>query len=151
MAQYTVNHTCGHQQTHQLYGPNKDRQRKIEWLQTTVCTDCYRAQQDQQRQAQSTQAAETAVAQGWPTLTGTEKQVAWAQTIRAEVLSHLPALRQRLEAFTEAQRTETETCITALIARTDAGWWIEHRTAYAGLGLTGLIEAVKDMARTKGE
>ena len=147
MAQYTVTHTCGHQQVHQLYGPIKDRQGKVEWLQTTVCTECYKSEQTQKRAEQSAQAAQVATTEGWPTLIGTEKQIAWAETIRAEILGHLPALRQRLEAGTEAQRTETETHIAALIGHTDAAWWINHRTPYAGLALAGLIEALKDVAR----
>lgn len=44
MAQYTVDHACGHSQTHQLYGKHAERDRKIEWLETTVCRECFKAE-----------------------------------------------------------------------------------------------------------
>lgn len=56
MANYTINHTCGHTQDHQIYGPGKDRESKIEWLETTKCTECWKAEQDSKRQAANTEA-----------------------------------------------------------------------------------------------
>ena len=43
---YTVTRACGHEETVELYGPNKERESKIKWLESTVCTACYRAEQD---------------------------------------------------------------------------------------------------------
>lgn len=45
MAQYSVNFSCGHSGTVQLYGPTKERERKIEWLEKGLCPDCYKKQQ----------------------------------------------------------------------------------------------------------
>ena len=44
MAQYTVEHSCGHTQVHVLFGPTKDRERKLEWMATQPCTECWAAQ-----------------------------------------------------------------------------------------------------------
>jgi len=44
MAGYTITHRCGHTQEHQLFGPGKERDRKIEWLAGTVCSECYRGE-----------------------------------------------------------------------------------------------------------
>lgn len=44
MAKYNVDHICGHNQTHELFGPGKERDRKIAWLETTICTDCWKAE-----------------------------------------------------------------------------------------------------------
>lgn len=44
MAKYTVEHSCGHTQVHVLFGPTKDRERKLEWMATQPCTECWAAQ-----------------------------------------------------------------------------------------------------------
>ena len=62
MAKYEVNHFCGHTQTHQLFGKHTERDRKIEWLGTTLCSDCYRIEQDKLHAVQSAAAAEKAEA-----------------------------------------------------------------------------------------
>lgn len=44
---YDVTHACGHNNTVELYGPNKERERKIKWMENTVCSACYRAEQEE--------------------------------------------------------------------------------------------------------
>ena len=41
MANYDVQHTCGHTVAHQLYGPTVDRKRKITWLKSQSCGACW--------------------------------------------------------------------------------------------------------------
>ena len=45
MAQYTVSYACSHgSREMQLYGPNKERARKIEWMERTIkCPACTKA------------------------------------------------------------------------------------------------------------
>src|SRR5690625_6977835 len=74
MAKYTINHTCGHEVTIQLYGKHTERDRKIAWLETQRCRHC-------ENEAANKAAAERAEEAGLPALEGTEKQVAWATTI----------------------------------------------------------------------
>lgn len=51
MAKYTVKHSCGHERTVQLYGPEKERERKLDWMGSEDCPQCWgekkRAQEDQ--------------------------------------------------------------------------------------------------------
>lgn len=49
-----VKHTCGHEHTHDVYGKSSDREKKVAWLETTVCPDCYRAAQEAQATAGKT-------------------------------------------------------------------------------------------------
>jgi hypothetical protein len=49
MAKYTVNHSCGHTQTHELFGSGKDRERRIAWLKTTDCKECWIASRKEDR------------------------------------------------------------------------------------------------------
>lgn len=47
MAKYNVKFSCGHEDTVELFGPNKERERKIAWYENNhVCPACYRAEQD---------------------------------------------------------------------------------------------------------
>lgn len=48
MAKYTINHECGHTAVARLFGPGKERERKIEWLSGRECEDCYRARVEHQ-------------------------------------------------------------------------------------------------------
>lgn len=135
MAKYTVHHSCGHEEIHQLYGPGKERQRKIAWLATTPCTECYRGAQAEARTAANAQAATANAQAGLPALTGSEKQIAWAEAIRRTALIGADEVRAKAEAFAAAhpdRATETAPAL-ALIARaeaeTSAAWWIDHRTA----------------------
>lgn len=75
MAKYTVTHTCGHDQTHKLFGPSKDREKKIEWLETTDCRECW-LQSRQQSADEKTESLQL------PEIVGTEKQVPWAMRER---------------------------------------------------------------------
>jgi hypothetical protein len=75
VAQYTVTHSCGHDQTHRLFGPIRDREKKVEWLETTQCRDCW---SKNQRQAAETSTKELEL----PTIVGSEKQIEWANRER---------------------------------------------------------------------
>ena len=71
MAKYEIRHCGGHEGTIQLFGPNKERQQKIEWLESQPCVQCRLA--------------------GTEDLTGSEKQRAWAGEIRQAKLYGLSA------------------------------------------------------------
>ena len=132
--QTQITHTCGHTETVQLYGTSRERDNKAAWLSGKLCQEC-------QRKAQQAQAAESAQAQGLPTLTGSDKQVAWATTIRAEQLAGVAKMRQEFEAtgrkqnVTEdvmaAQMGQFDALVAKLIAQTAAAWWIDRRSTSA--------------------
>jgi hypothetical protein len=83
MAKYDVTYSCGHSDTIQLYGPNKERTRKIEWLERDgLCPECYKAKMEQQAVKKSNE-------MGLPELVGSEKQVAWAKKIRLDMIDRL--------------------------------------------------------------
>ena len=47
MAKYTAEYSCGHSGEVQLYGPHKERERKLEWYKDRAsCPACYRASKD---------------------------------------------------------------------------------------------------------
>ena len=127
--QTTITHTCGHTETVQMYGTSSERDSKAAWLAGKPCQECQR----KARQAQATESA-----QGLPALTGSDKQVAWATTIRAEQLGKVAKMRQEFEATgrkqnaTEAvmaeQMGQFDALVAKLTAQTAAAWWIDRRT-----------------------
>lgn len=141
--QWTVKHACGHVVTHQIYGGTRAGKERSAWLATQPCLQC-------KRDAELNAALNANAAAGLPALTGSERQVAWAEKIRHELI---PAVeRQILGSLEELARVKTTTpadqaiydaCIAAARAavtaeldalrrRAEARWWIDHRDdAYA--------------------
>lgn len=88
MSTYTINHTCGHTINHNLLGPIKDRETRASYLETQPCLDCARAEKTQKAQEQN---------KDLPKLEGTEKQIAWAETIRAQKAKELETLQADIQ------------------------------------------------------
>jgi hypothetical protein len=127
MAQYKVTHKCGCEVTHQLYGKHTDRDSKLEWLKTQPCWEC-------EKKARAEAAA--AKNAGMPELTGSEKQIAWAEQIRAKQIDQLnqatAKMNTRDQVLTDApDKIElydlTVKVIDDIKNETSAKWWIENR------------------------
>lgn len=135
MALYTIKYRCGHAAERQIYGTDVggERQRKADWLAGQNCADCAAAARHVERDAVNVLTAELAAAEALPPLAGSEKQVVWATTIRAEALDKLTerGSRQAKLAATPEQHAELDDvmarCRTALVAQTEARWWINRR------------------------
>ena len=85
MAWAEIRHTCGHVVRIQQYGKMQDRSRERERLSSRPCLECARA-------SELDKACAEASAAGLPGLAGSDKQVAWAQTIRATRMREIAAL-----------------------------------------------------------
>lgn len=87
MTWYQVERACSHTERMNVTGRNAGtRYWYIEThLETEKCTDCVEAD----RRAATEAAAEAAKAESLPDLVGSEKQVAWAETLRRDVLDRL--------------------------------------------------------------
>lgn len=125
-------HECG--ETVEVYASTRkeaDRLADYRTRNESLCHDCWSKQRDAQRVEASQQAAETAALTGLPVLQGTEKQVTWAETIRANKLQQIDAL---VAGFAEQDVGAEERAIVleamaAIRAVDSAHWWIENRTA----------------------
>lgn len=118
MAKYTINHTCGHQVTVQLFGKYADRERRIAYLETCECDEC--------RKAKANAAAAAAKEErGLPDLTGSEKQIAWANTIREQAYKTLDCLTPYTDK--EQVKTIVDGWREKMNAQTQAKWWIDNR------------------------
>ncbi len=132
MSKYSITRSCGHEETIQIYGPVRDRDRKAEYEAGKMCYECYKSEQAKQRAAESVQAAESAKTLGLPQLTGSEKQIAWAESIRAKAAQSLTSVRQNLALAPDDKREAVSIAmriIDATMARTDAKDWINDANA----------------------
>lgn len=125
MAQYNIHHTCGHEETVQIYGTNVhgERTRKAEWLESKPCRDCERKAMRDENLA------------GAAELEGSEKQVNWANDLRAKAIGDIKAKLAKIDTqyiaapqdWKDAQRAAGEAIITAMLAETNAKTIIDHR------------------------
>lgn len=133
MAKTTITRSCGHQETVNICGPYAGRERQAEYEATKSCKACWQAEQDAKRQAANAEAATAAQTAGRPELQGTEKQVAWATTIRETLTAGLEQGRSAVDANPKAS-VEYKAIIGAVIDRIEAeasaAWWIEHRETH---------------------
>ena len=134
MSRYTITHACGHQEVHQIYGPYKSRPARQDALEQRICPKC----QGAEKEAGNTAALGANPAAGLPALTGSPKQICWAETIRAEALADLQTLIEahcaeaKHRDYSDDQIAETRSRHAAAIAQvtssqTTAAWRIDHR------------------------
>lgn len=113
-------YSCGHVGTDLSAG-----KARIEWLeQQGLCPECYKAQQREQTEE---------VNEGLPELQGSEKQIAWAKSIRGKFykvsLDYLATLEYHKRHSPEKCAAEREKMMQIICQKTEAKWWIENRRA----------------------
>lgn len=139
---YDVRFACGHTDGIQLYGKTADRERKIAYYeQHGMCSRCY-AEQREAEKADKAEANRAAAAEsdskanerGWPSLNGSDKQIAWALQIREEKYNTAQqAIRQVASMPIPADKlaeaiANTNARINQIIStQTSAAWWIDNR------------------------
>lgn len=139
MAKTLISHACGHDVTHNLIGPVASREVRAEWLAARPCYDCRRDAAISASKAEGEAAiAKLGADVVLPTLTGTEKQVAWAEQIRAKAVvatgGWLKALNQRaLGRITAAKWfCDKSRCSPSECARAALGQWVADDARRAG-------------------
>ena len=143
MAKYDVDYSCGHSATIQLVGPTRERERKIEWMERGLCPDCYKAAKDAERIKNEAKAVEGI---DLVALTGSEKQIKWAESLRAQTLADV---RRRVENVRAAKGDEVANIVlaastTAINHYPEAKFWIDNRDdLFTALGAAYREEAIK--------
>mgnify|MGYP001306836693 CR=1 FL=1 len=100
MAWYYGTYICGHEGRVNIIGPVKDREWKKEREFSKMCPDCYKVHLQKQREEEARRAMELAREMELPALQGTEKQIAWAEKIRQNLIARFEELTQRdIERF----------------------------------------------------
>jgi len=138
MAKYYVTFSCGHDGEVRLFGPHRERQRKLEWFeQSGLCPDCYKAhkqaEEDRLQAEEEKRLREVRQKVGLPELeltelTGTPKQVAWAEDIRREKMTEVDAeLVARWHRISPGGQAVLKAARQELAEQGSAKWWIENR------------------------
>lgn len=143
-AKYTGTYSCGHRGEIRLIGTHKVREWKYENEFSKMCPNCYREYLEKIRMEENLKAEEKAKEMNLPQLVGTEKQVAWANTLRQKFIDLTE------ENFTEEELTEDEfeeIRIWILENRTEAKYWIDNRENKKNL----IIMEIKNALKTEEE
>ncbi|MGC5799923.1 hypothetical protein [Sphingomonas sp. NFX23] len=107
-------HACGHEQVHYLSGFDSQQERKAKWLKTTACRACFVAEKRAEEVAAAAASSAAVSHLALPPLTGTDRQIGWASTIRTKRLAAL---------FNSNSDADCNACLRV----TDAKWWIDCR------------------------
>jgi hypothetical protein len=123
MAKYDVKFSCGHEGTVELFGKSADRERKIAYFEKHgVCSECYKMQQ-------AAAVAEKTAAWELPELTGTPKQIAWAERIRSDFFAKFEQMeKEDGQSTAEAAEKDArfEHFLSWVKGQTEARFWIDH-------------------------
>ena len=144
MAKYDVERSCGHVETVSLFGKVRDREWRLENIESQkLCYDCWQKQLAEEREKENKEAAEAAQEMNLPPITGSEKQIAWAETIRQKMLITIddyiytsvkkemrndPSLREAVEHIKNN--------------KTEARWWIDNRYVNEPYKASTLIKTI---------
>lgn len=138
MSQYTIERSCGHIETMQICGTNRngERERRAEYEATRMCRECYLKDMAAKRSAANAQAADANKSAGAPMLIGSDKQIAWAESLRAPVLALIADLSAKAIAARGCLPAMYYACQDDIIAymqqinmQASAKWWIDNRTS----------------------
>lgn len=94
MAWYSGTYSCGHEGRVQLYGKIKEREWKKEREFSKLCPECRQKQFEEERERKNAEAAALAKEMGLPQLTGSEKQVKWAITLRQQLIDEIDGISE---------------------------------------------------------
>lgn len=89
MAWYYGTYSCGHDGRVNIVGRVKDREWKKEYEFQKLCPECYRKHKEDEKKRKIKEAQEKSKEMELPELLGTEKQVAWATTLRVEMIERI--------------------------------------------------------------
>jgi len=142
MGKYIVNFACGHTAMIELFGKIKDRDAKVAYFEKYgFCPQCYKEamieKRDKERAERRAKAIENATKNNLPELTGSQKQIDWALTIRDEYLNdflnalHNYTVQVNQIGISEEQKNillaDLEDIKNFFADKTEAKFWINHR------------------------
>jgi len=148
MAKYSGTFSCGHEGRVDVVGPTKNRQWIVDRKFEGMCTECYVIHLQEQREKANIEASEKAKEMELPVLQGSEKQVAWANTLRQKLIDNIT---KSIETSTKEENTEqTEVMKVVLdymmINKIEAKFYIDNREDYTDTIMINLYTESKDAA-----
>lgn len=138
MAKYYPTFSCGHEHEVVLFGPQKDRDRKLQWYRDSgLCPQCFKDKQAVEVESGS---------EGLPILAGTDKQIQWAAKIRADVIDYVQNKIREAKNTDEQKEGVTKIFLELCQSKTEAKWWIDNRDAHSTMKMlwTDVIKIAKE-------
>ncbi|MCG8514580.1 MAG: hypothetical protein MI740_10590 [Halanaerobiales bacterium] len=128
MSWYYGTYSCGHEGRTQVYGPTKKRQWIADRRFEGLCPDCYKIKLEEDRTRANEEAARRAKEAGLPELTGTEKPIAWANTLRQEMMEKAEKeIEHHVNRYSADELKLYNALEYMLKTKKKASWYIEHR------------------------
>lgn len=82
MAWYYRTYACGHEGRENVTGKTEERMQRLDEIFAGLCPECRIKQKDEEHAKANAEAEKKAAENNLPKLSGSEKQIAWANTIR---------------------------------------------------------------------
>lgn len=140
MAWYDGTYSCGCEGRTNIIGPTKNR----EWIRERhfekLCPECWGKKVIEDREIANKEAKKSAKEMELPQLQGTEKQVAWANTLRQKMIDtfekRIDSAEQKMSACTDANSLEKfkinverlrKTFNFVLEIKVSSAWYIDTR------------------------
>ncbi len=141
MAWYYGTYSCGHEGRVNVVGPGKDRKWKIENEFSGLCPECYKKHLAEEREKENEEAKRISEEMELPELSGTPKQVAWANTLRIKAIEKISFLIDKFRNSKKQQRAgikigeeriklsenDLVEIEEILLTKSDARFWIDRR------------------------
>lgn len=154
MSKEIITYRCGHEAETEINPPMKNFHGKMkrnyfdgwqEWriaqLEKELCPMCYEKEKRDRIEKENKEAQEESQKRNLPPLTGSEKQIAWATTIRLHTLEYVEeCLAQKKEWANSAHKEENrlsrnkkvddmEEAANKILSINSSKFWIEERTS----------------------
>lgn len=110
-----------------IRGPQKSRAYRASQEEGKLCYECYQAKQAAERAEKNAASASANQEAGLPALTGSAKQIPWADSIRAEKIAEIDAIEFSPKA-SAANLAKGAAAIAEIKSMIPAGWWIDNRS-----------------------
>lgn len=127
MAIYDGTYSCGHDGRTNIIGPGKDRQWKADAHFRGLCPECWEQKKLEEREKANAEAAAKAIEMELPELEGSEKQVAWANTLRQDLIDYIDTLDRKALECIDSSEKEKYDVLDYIMSQTKASWFIDNR------------------------
>lgn len=131
--EYTIKLLCGHKETFELTGSDKEIRRKKQYYRNNRnCRECYKKQKEERIRTAN---------EGLPQLKGSEKQIVWASKIRMYRREELKTIEYQFRVWQERYIERKDISIKNVMDKLEmkrndyhkvlytidsAKWWIEN-------------------------
>lgn len=127
---YYGTYSCGHSGEIDIIGPTKDRGWKQEREFEKLCPECRALRRKKMNDEENKKAMDASIEKGLPILSGSEKQIAWATTIRYKFVDMILSNPNTvvMVGYAYVLTEQWKKAFNSIVAEeTAASFWINNR------------------------